>query len=601
MVIMVDVCDATDAFEALARDLGSANNYRSPSNTAAFGLGEIPEKLALLFSVAVNADISSQATLDHIQADLDSIPPETWQDYPDWMVLTRALAHHSVVRPIDAEAAKELWHTTSGAPSAFKRDGAFQNGYDPSANEDLWASTVADCERRIDAGKPVTTAATLRQWALERAQPNNNAATPEELDTDLGFEIEPSDCIDIGQFDFANQPKIPFKRRPLHGSDLYRGEITVLSSAGGSAKTTWALAMAVALTTGKPLLGQQPPRPLKVLIANVEDQRGETLMRLSAVLDHHQIPRTALDNRVFVLGTEQAQSLVLTEVASGNGRERLRPEGFAYLSSLIEMAKCDVVILDPLISLIPYGLNDGGIMSTVATKLKQIAETLDCAIMLVAHTRKGSNAQTDGADATAGSSQIINRARVGLGLMTMSAAEAITHGVFPGEEWRYKKLINTKANLSPMQGERWIEIVSVGAGNATPEYPGEDKVPVAIPYSVNAATTSWITPQIQRDALGAVAQGFNGSPLSPKPGSHQRSYTHAVATILKTHLPKKSDPELLAASKAVMQDLTKRGWVTINTVPISKGSGGTNPAAALAAVWSATPWASHPIQGAFIQ
>ena len=598
---MLEVRNAPDAFELLARSLGSLGHQQAPAHLVGFDLGEIPEKLALRFSLEANSDLSPKVEMNQIEGALASLPRETWREYPDWMVLTRALAHHSVVYSKDAAAVKAIWHATSGATGAFARDEVFRNGYDPLANEHYWEKTVVDCERRIDAGNPTTTTRTLLRMARHHIPQNDNTTPSDKRVIPAGSVGDETGTIDIGQFDFANQPKTPFKRRPLHGSDLYRGEITVLSSAGGSSKTTWALAMAVALTTGRPLLGQQPPRPLKVFIANVEDQRGETLMRLSAVLDHHQIPRSTLDHRVFVLGSEQAQSLVLTEVASGNGRERLRPEGFAHLSSLIEMAKCDVVILDPLISLIPYGLNDGGIMSTVATELKQIAETLDCAIMLVAHTRKGSNAQTDGADATAGSSQIINRARVGLGLMTMSAAEATTHGVFPGEEWRYKKLINTKANLAPMQGERWIEIVSIGAGNATPEYPDADNVAVAIPYSVNAATTSWITPQIQRDALGAVARGFNGNPLSPKPGNHLRSYTHAVAAALKTHLPQKSGPELLAASKAVMQDLTKQGWVTSNTIPLSKGSGGTNPAAALVAVWSATPWASHAIQGEFIQ
>ena len=518
------------------------------------------------------------------------------------MKLTRALAHQSTIAPDDEAALKALWHEVSGTKGAYDLTEPFVSGYDPTANDHFWPATVADCERRIADGREVTTVATLLHMArphIELLAAGDGFPAPQLNGVDVQTDVAAT--LDITSFDYATQPATPHKRRPLHGNDLFRGEITVLSAAGGSAKTTVACAMTCALAVGQPLMGETPLRPLTVVLANIEDQRGETLMRLSAVMDHHSIARDDLKKRVYVLGSEQAPELVLTETTPGSGRERVRHDGVRYLRALVQKTRADVVVLDPLVALIPYGLNDGGIMSMVATELKRIAEDFDCAILLVAHTRKNSNAQTDGADATAGSSQIINRARVGLGLVGMTASEAAAYGVFPGEEWRYKQLVNTKANLSPIQGGRWIELVSVGAGNGTAEYPDEDHVAVAIPFHPMVNSPQWITPQVQRDTLVAVAQGLNGAPLSAKPGAHARSFTHLVAAAIAPHLPGKSASDLQAAAKSVLADLQKRGWVTSTTTPVAKSSGGTNPSKGLVAVWSATPWATSPAPGAFVQ
>ena len=599
---MRDVVDAPDAFEALAAELTGQRVAQRPLASGQLDLDDVPDWIRDKFFPGVNADLCLPTKLSDIEQAARAIPPETWRSYSNWRTLTFALAHQSVIAPGDTAALNALWHEVSGAKGAFEPTGPFVSGYDPSANDHFWPVTVADCERRIADGREVTTVATLLHMARPHMDPRADGEHRPVLQSNgADFQTDTPTALDITAFDFASQPAAPHKRRPLHGNDLFRGEITVLSAAGGSAKTTVACAMTCALATGQPLMGETPIRPLTVLLANIEDHRGETLMRLSAVMDHNSIARAALHQRVYVLGSEQAPELVLTETTPGNGRERVRRDGLCYLRALVQKTQADVVVLDPLVALIPYGLNDGGIMSMVATELKRIAEDFDCAILLVAHTRKNSNAQTDGADATAGSSQIINRARVGLGLVGMTSSEAAAYGVFPGEEWRYKQLVNTKANLSPIQGGRWIELVSVGAGNGTSEYPDEDHVAVAIPFVPMVNAPSWITAQMQRDALVSVAQGFNGVPLSAKSGPHPRAFTHSISATLSPHLPGKSAQELEAAAKSILADLQKRGWVISTTTPIAKSSGGTNPSTGLVAVWSATPWATSPAPGAFVQ
>ncbi len=131
---------------------------------------------------------------------------------------------------------------------------------------------------------------------------------------DLAFEILP----DLSPFDFATKPTPPYRRRPLFGTDIFRGEITIVPAPGGSGKSTWVSAVAVSCATGRTLLHDQPHKNLRVLFINAEDSRGEALMRLEAVVRHHGISDAEIA-RLDVIGSEKSAQFCLTEVNAGKG------------------------------------------------------------------------------------------------------------------------------------------------------------------------------------------------------------------------------------------------------------------------------------------
>ena len=223
----------------------------------------------------------------------------------------------------------------------------------------------------------------------------------------------------------------------------------------------------------------------------------------------------------------------------------------------------------------------------------------------LAHNRahkEGVNALTDGADATSGAAALTNLARVGLGIVNIAENRTRELGILPGDKWRYRELVNTKANLAPIQNGVFFELVSVGSGNGTPEFPDEDKVAVAIPYTPPAPGTSLYSTQLMRDVLVKIAQGvnINGTvqPLSPTTKGSRAHHVICVPAVAN-HYPDKSREGQEAIAKAVVAELKKKDWVEIVDVTIPKASGGTNQAQGLTARWSLTPWANDPQPGPF--
>ena len=325
-------------------------------------------------------------------------------------------------------------------------------------------------------------------------------------------------------------------------------------------------------------------------------------MRLEAVMRYHGIPETELAC-LDVIGSEKAAQFGLTEVNAGTRRDQLRQQGVTALRLCSAACRADLIFLDPLVALAPVGQLDNGLMSTVMTALREIAGELDCGIVVVSHTRKGANIAVDGADANSGAAAITNRARVVVGFSPVNEDDAKHIGIFPGEAWRYKFIFNVKANLAPIRERRIIELVSVGMGNASAEYPTEDSVAVAIPFLPPTGGASWVTPQMERATLVAIAQGFQGPlglvNLSPKPSGSGRAYLHVCVPALAPYLPGRSPDAIMSAAKTLVIDMTKRGWIDAISIVIPKASGGTNKARGLVVRWGATPWANDPRPGNF--
>lgn len=511
-------------------------------------------------------------------------------DRSGWYDMTLAIAGDVARWPEMRAELCALFHQISVLAPSY---GNHACGVYPRAdNEAALDDAIAQAERRLARGETIRTTASL----LAVTGTNDNIEVASEATAEsVSTLAHAAPCIPGASYGDCIAAT-PYKRKPIFSTSLFIGEITLLSGTGGTAKSTWATAIAGALATGQPLFASDV-RVRRVVSINLEDSIGEVSLRFKAIEQHHSLPCDTLSSNLHLIGAEDAHLFALVE-SDGRGGNRIREDGFNVLRQVVEHHRAELVILDPLVLLLSGGQNDGNLVGQVQRRLKALASELGFAILMVAHTRKGSNALTDGADATAGSAALTNLARVGLGIVNVDQRRAQSLGIMPGDQWRYREVVNTKANLAPIQDGLIFEIVSVGMGNGTPGFPDEDKVAVAVHYVPPPPGTSRFSRQLERDILTVIAQGVGGQPLSPTAKGARAHHTICAAAVASHH-PNKSQIECEAIAKVVVADLLKMGWVERIDTTTAKASGGKNPAKGLSVRWSKTLWASTPKPGPF--
>lgn len=586
---MPDFVAAPDAFKALAARFAPGATSTTPSMDDDW---DLPPRPSYLKRATCSGNLDLRRLWRPDMEALKAAAPELARscgDRPGWYEMALAIAGDAALWPDMRAALGEVFHLISEqAPRYGKQARA---GYPREENEAALEAAIAQAEKRLASGDTIRTTASL--LAVAGANDNTSAANAPAAAPSIAVAPQPMPGASYGACIAAT----PYKRKPIFSAFLFIGEITLLSGTGGTAKSTWATGIAAALATGQPLFGF-PVRQRRVLTINLEDSIGEVGLRFKAAERHNRLSRNALVSNLHLIGAEHAHLFALVE-SDGRGGNRIREAGFEELRRVVQHHRAELVILDPLVLLMSGGQNDGNLVGQVQRRLKSLATELGFAVLMVAHTRKGANALTDGADATAGSGALTNLARVGLGIVNIDEKRGRVLGILPGDEWRYREVVNTKANLAPLQDGFIFEIVSVGMGNGTPDFPDEDKVAVAVHFTPPPAGTPRFTLQFERDVLVSIAQGAGGQPLSPTPRG-SRAFHSVCATVAMRHHPGKSQAEAEAIAKAVVADLLVRGWLESTDTLIAKASGGTNAAKGLNVRWSVTPWATDPKPGPFV-
>ena len=89
-------------------------------------------------------------------------------------------------------------------------------------------------------------------------------------------------------------------REWLYGTRLVRRFVSVLAAPGGVGKSALALGQAVALATGRPILGERVHHAAPAWVLNLEDPLEELHRRLAALLRLHRLPDAAVAGRLFL-------------------------------------------------------------------------------------------------------------------------------------------------------------------------------------------------------------------------------------------------------------------------------------------------------------
>lgn len=348
--------------------------------------------------------------------------------------------------------------------------------------------------------------------ALERAQSRSRGSFSPGRDDDevVAFErfaaerqADALPRIMATPFVYRDPRTIP-PRRWLYGRHFIRRYATATIAPGGLGKSSLELVEALAMVTGRNLLGAPVKEPLRIWYWNGEDPREEVERRLMAACLHYGITADEIGDRLFIDSGRETPIRIAT-------RQR---DAIAVAQPLIDALvaeirerRIDLIIIDPFVSCHDVPENDNGAVDRVTKAWAGIAEAANCGVELVHHVRKAGAGQTSYSveDARGGSAMIgaVRSARV---LNGMSPEEASQAGIETEHRRRYFRVDDGKANMQPpSDGAAWHHLVSVELGNETTEAPG-DWVGVVTEWSLPALSDA-LSPGDLRKVQEAIDGG----------------------------------------------------------------------------------------------
>ena len=263
------------------------------------------------------------------------------------------------------------------------------------------------------------------------------------------------------------------QRKWLYGRHYLRKAVTATVAPGGSGKTSLGLAVAVAMTTGRDLLGEQPTGRFKVWYFNGEDSRDEISRRVAAICIHYKIDREELRDWLFV---DSGRDMPI-KIAIANGHLKLETDTINAVMRGIKKYEVDVAIFDPLISVHSVPENNNTWMDAVLKQFAQVADTCDCAVEVAQHARKLGREQEEltAADARGGSATVDAARSVRL-LNRMTRDEAKRFGLENNirQQRSIFRVDRGKFNMTAPENATWMTFISVELPNGPGGTPGDD-------------------------------------------------------------------------------------------------------------------------------
>jgi hypothetical protein len=246
----------------------------------------------------------------------------------------------------------------------------------------------------------------------------------------------------------------------LYGHHLIRKQVSVTVAPGGVGKSSLTICEALAMASGRELLGDWTADGLKVWIYNLEDTRDELERRIIAAMQHHAVAPEEVDGRLYVdTGRERALS---TAIQTRDGIQIIKPEMEA-LEQEIAAREIDVLVIDPFVSSHQVSENDNGAIDLVAKEWARLADHCNCAIELVHHTRK-TNGEEATTESARGATALLGAARSGRVLNKMGCRLREEWGLM-NDPATYFSIDRDKANLAPEGSREWRRMATVNLTN----------------------------------------------------------------------------------------------------------------------------------------
>ena len=327
------------------------------------------------------------------------------------------------------------------------------HGYERPAGVEAAPASAAEFP---DLGPPQLPEAAESAPEPSPAAPETDAADKPAL---LGAFALPDD------FDPAGIPP----RRWVVPGVMLRGHVTLTIGPPGVAKSIVDLTRAIAIVTGRELLGERIAKRGPVILINNEDPRDEIERRVAAIALHYGIHFAELADLHLVSG--YAAPIKLAELHGDRHSAYLRPtKDASRLLKLAESTQAAAIIVDPLISTVRGGEeNSNDRMEELVTIYKRIAGRTDTAVAITHHTKKvgrDSEAHAGDMETARGGSALVGAVRIAFTLAKMAAASGQERGLPRAVSKRLIRLDDAKQNYWMSDDEaRWCYLESVALGN----------------------------------------------------------------------------------------------------------------------------------------
>lgn len=275
----------------------------------------------------------------------------------------------------------------------------------------------------------------------------------------IGGESDPQDHIDIPDaavdapqaapdwptvYDMFDEASIE-PRRWIYGNHYLRSFVSVLASAGGVGKTSLQIVEALAIVTGRPLLGEPVKEQTNVWLVNLEDPLSEIERRVLAAMKHYGIHADEVRGKLFVnAGRDFSLKFGIQT------REGVLPNTklVEYLCKKIPEKEIGCVFIDPFVGAHSINENDNMAVNAIVGEIRRVADETKSAIGLVHHIRKG-NGEDASIDSVRGAGSLIGAARAARVVNRMQPDDAARVGIDEAEARSIFRVDDGKANLAP--------------------------------------------------------------------------------------------------------------------------------------------------------
>ena len=234
-------------------------------------------------------------------------------------------------------------------------------------------------------------------------------------------------------------------RRWIYGNHYIRSNVSVLASAGGVGKTSMQIVEALAIATGKPLLGEEVREQCNVWVVNLEDPLEEMQRRLVAAMLHFNIAPEDVEGKLFL---DAGRDMQIMFASQGRDGIEVHDELVNYMIEKIEHHKIGVAFIDPWVGANQINENDNVAMNAAVAAVRRVCDATDCSVGLVHHIRK-SNGDEATVDSVRGAGSLIGAARAARVINKISQEDALKLGVSEQESLGIFRVDDGKSNLAP--------------------------------------------------------------------------------------------------------------------------------------------------------
>lgn len=194
-----------------------------------------------------------------------------------------------------------------------------------------------------------------------------------------------------------------------------RRVVTLISGHGGSGKSVFALTLAAAAACGFTYCGFTSDRPLRVVVASLEDDGGVVRYRLRRIVETLALDSALLLSNLVVLDCPDSDATLVTETIKAGVRTLAQTPRLAAIDSAMEGA--DLVIIDNASDAFAANENDRSAVRAFMRELMALAQRHHAAVALVCHIDKASARAGSQGQTYSGSTAWHNSARSRLALL----------------------------------------------------------------------------------------------------------------------------------------------------------------------------------------